>query len=65
MLQDVCQLALTVKFIVYTQKAACDAFMKLIELFENHDLKLAETLKKFTTTFYTYKRPESKEKIRT
>jgi len=61
MLQDVCQLALTVKCIVYTQKAACNAFIKLIELFEDYDLKLDETLKKFTNTFDTYEEKSKKK----
>ena len=52
MLQNVCQLALTVKCSFYTQKAACNAFTKLIELFEGNDLELAETLEKFINIFH-------------
>lgn len=51
MLQNVCQLALIVKCSYFTQKAACNAFIKLIELFEDYDLNFAETINKFIDIF--------------
>lgn len=51
MLQDVCQTALIVKGHSHTKKAACKAFMKLIELFKDHDLKLVKTVNKFVKAF--------------
>jgi len=45
-LQNVCETALTVKCSYYTQKEACNAFMKLIELFKN-DLNFINTVNKF------------------
>lgn len=53
-LQTVCQTALTVKCTYYTQKAACNAFIKLIELCEDYDIQLAETAEKFINSFNIY-----------
>ncbi|KAL6258664.1 hypothetical protein P5V15_010617 [Pogonomyrmex californicus] len=53
-IKDVCQLALTIKCNNYTQKAACNAFVKLIELFKDHDLKLENTVKEFIEKFNYY-----------
>lgn len=44
-LQNVCQIALTVKCTTYTQKAACNTFMILIKLCK--DIQLAETVEQF------------------
>lgn len=49
-----CQLALTIKGSLYTQKAACNAFTKLIELFRDHDLRLNETVENFVSAFRTH-----------
>jgi len=46
-LQNVCQLALTVKSSYYIQKEACNTFMKLVELFKN-DLNLVTTINEFS-----------------
>lgn len=54
MLQNVCQIALTVKCSYYTQKAACNTFIKLIELYKDYDIELAEMAEKFIKTLYTY-----------
>lgn len=61
MLQDVCQLALTVRCCRYIQKAAYNAFIKLIELFKDQELKLVDTFRKFTGTLPVYK-PKGEKK---
>lgn len=53
MLQDVCQLGLNVKH-CYIEKAAHNTFMKLIELFKDHDLKFDEIVHNFCWTFHKY-----------
>jgi len=49
-LQNVCQSALIVKCSYYTQKEACNTFMKLIELFKN-DLNVVNTVNEFISRF--------------
>ncbi|XP_071565051.1 DNA-dependent protein kinase catalytic subunit [Temnothorax nylanderi] len=55
-IKDVCHYAMTVRCGFPTQKAACDVFTKLIELFDYNDLELAEngewTIEKFTNIIY-------------
>lgn len=46
-IKTVCQVALTVKSNYFIKKAAFKVFVKLIELFKDHDLKLVDTVKKF------------------
>ncbi|KYN18299.1 PREDICTED: DNA-dependent protein kinase catalytic subunit-like [Trachymyrmex cornetzi] len=58
MLQNVCQLGLKVKVNCYTKKAAYNAFIKLIELFKDHDLKFDETVRNYYRTFHNYDKKE-------
>jgi len=54
MLQNVCQLGLKVKLHCFTKKAAHNTFIKLIELFKDHDLKFDETIRNYCRTFHNY-----------
>lgn len=55
-----CQSAIIKKCSYYTQNSACNAFIKLIELFRDHELKLTETLTNFVDSdfkaFITYEK---------
>ncbi|XP_072747382.1 DNA-dependent protein kinase catalytic subunit isoform X2 [Anoplolepis gracilipes] len=53
-IKAVCELALSRKCSLYIQKAACNVFTKLIELFKDCDLKLIETVNKFVHAYPKY-----------
>ncbi|EGI63049.1 DNA-dependent protein kinase catalytic subunit [Acromyrmex echinatior] len=60
MLQNVCQLGLKVKLHCFTKKAAHNAFIKLIELFKDHDLKFDETVRNYCRAFHNYDKKEKR-----
>ncbi|XP_011058593.1 PREDICTED: uncharacterized protein LOC105148504 [Acromyrmex echinatior] len=53
-IKNVCQLGLKVKLHCFTKKAAHNAFIKLIELFKDHDLKFDETVRNYCRAFHNY-----------
>ncbi|CAK9795487.1 DNA-dependent protein kinase catalytic subunit [Anthophora quadrimaculata] len=49
--KNICQQALITRCSTYIQKAACNTFNKLIELFKEYEIELGETIKKFVSLF--------------
>ncbi|KAI4490660.1 hypothetical protein M0804_003604 [Polistes exclamans] len=50
--KDICQLALIMQCSMYIKRSACSTLKKLIEKFEENELNLDETVKKFISKFY-------------